>query len=776
MAARPWLPLVLVALTTPLLISSAQANEGQWKPAQIPEIHDRAQRAGLELSAEQLWSESGGGLMRAAVNFGGCTAAFISSEGLISTNHHCAYGALQANSSVEHDYLKDGFLAAKRTDELPATGKTVRILDTITDVTEQVQAKLAGVSEDRARARAFDQVRTELVDACEAKPHRACQLASFFGSSRFELHEYVELLDVRLVYAPPSAIGEYGGETDNWMWPRHTGDFSLLRVYVGPNGEPAAYSPDNRPYQPVQFLQPSPEGVNPSDFVAILGYPGHTDRYMWGAELERHFDKWLPMRAQLYAEWIAILDAGTARDQAVGIKVAALAKSLANRRKNAAGKIAGLERLNLVQTRLSEDQRLTMQGEEVTNIIEELGAISAARSERAAWAFLLENLSAGPRSLVIARELDTWAQQQGKPEAERKPGYRERDRNKLWTRLEQLAKDYDPQVDLELLASFLAHADALEGRRIAGFDALLGKAKGAGLDNREPYLAAAKAALAGSSLADPIALRKLFDDPKPSAKSKDPMLALTRALAKDVATLAQLDEAERGRLLVVEPRYFDLVAKLRGQPLHPDANSTLRFSFATIQGYTKWDGSEQQPQTTLAGAVAKHQDAGDFDLPDEVLAKASSAPSSRWADRDLDDVPIAFLADGDTTGGNSGSPVVDAKGRLIGFNFDRVWENVSGDYAWRPDQSRNVISDIRYLYWILDEVVDGQHLLVELGVADYQPPTRVDEQLGGQQEPQPANPPARGCGCMVEPTTPLGIGSLLVFGLALVSLRRRRSS
>jgi MYXO-CTERM domain-containing protein len=276
-------------------------------------------------------------------------------------------------------------------------------------------------------------------------------------------------------------------------------------------------------------------------------------------------------------------------------------------------------------------------------------------------------------------------------------------------------------------------------------------------------------------LADPVALRKLFDDPKAIGKSKDPMLALTRALAKDLAALTELDEAERGRLLVVEPRYFELVAKLRGQPLYPDANSTLRFSFASVQGYEKWDGSEQTPQTVLAGAVAKHQDAGEFDLPDEVLAKASTAPTSRWADADLGDVPIAFLADGDTTGGNSGSPVVDAQGRLIGFNFDRVWENVSGDYAWRPDQSRNVISDARYLYWMLDEVVDGKHLLAELGVADYQPPPRVEERASGQAEPQPAAPPARGCGCVVEPGAPLGVGAtLLLFGLGLV--RRREGS
>ena len=782
---RLLLPLSLLVLVG--VVPPAAANEGQWKPGQIAEIHDRAKQAGLELSADQIWTEGGqpggpagpSGLLRAAVNIGGCTAGLISDQGLMSTNHHCAYGSLQANSTVEHNYLADGFLAKTLAEELPAPGKTVRILDGITDVTEQVQARLAGIEDDAARAHTFDKLRNELVDACEAaKPHRSCQLAGFFGGTRYELHEYLELLDVRLVYAPPSAIGEYGGETDNWMWPRHTGDFSLLRAYVGPDGEPAAHSPDNVPYKPAQFFVPSPEGVDEGDFVAVLGYPGHTDRYLWGAELERHFSQWLPMRVALYAEWIAILEAGKQRDEAVGIKVAALQKSLANRHKNAAGKVAGLERINLVETRKAEDKRLLAKGDAAKATIDALAEISAARAERAQWAFLLESLGYAPRSLVIARELTVWAEQRSKPDVERKAGYRDRDRDKLWSRLEQYAKDYDPQVDVELLASFLAHADQLEGRRIAGFDALLGPAKGAGLADREPYRVAAEAALKGSSLADATALRGLFDDPAKLRKTKDPMLALARSLAADVEALSVLADADRGRMLVVEPQYFDLLAGLRGKPLYSDANSTLRFSFAKVQAYTKWDGEAQDPQTTLAGAVAKHTGEGEFDLPDAVLAKAESSKASRWVDAELGDVPVAFLADGDTTGGNSGSPVIDAKGRLIGFNFDRVWENVSGDYAWRPEQSRNIISDARYLYWMLEEIDGAEHLLTELGVAGWEPPPPAPAQTEGNdiESLKPKDPGQRGCGCVVgEGEQDRGLGWLGLVGLVgLVGLRRRR--
>lgn len=796
-------PLCLACVCAPILLttSTAVAIEGQWKPGQIAEIHPDAAKLGLELGAEQLWNEAGdertGGLLRAVVNFGGCSAAFISADGLIATNHHCAYGSLQANSTVEHDYLEDGFLAATRADELSAPGKTIKLLHGVSDVTQQVRARVSEAPDDLARANAYDAIATELVDACEAAAEsRHCRVAGFFGQSRFELHEYIELRDVRLVYAPPSAIGEYGGETDNWMWPRHTGDFSLLRAYVGPDGSPAAHAPDNVPYKPAQWLRPSTDDVDPGDFVAVLGYPGVTDRYMWAAELERHEQQLLPMRVRSYGEWIDILEAAKQRDAAAGIKVAALAKSLANRHKNAAGKIAGLERLNFTATRTAEDARLLGQ-EAAKPTLEALASITAARREREAKAFLLDHLSAAPRSLVIARDLVTWSQQRQKPDTERQSGYRDRDKDRVWNRLTQAAKDYDAQVDVELLASFLAYADMLApDQRIAGFDAILGAAKGAGgmPDKRDgasgppqPYLDAAKSALEGTALADATALAKMFEQPKQVERSKDPMIVLARALVDDLQELSRVKNSERGRLLELEPHYFELVSTFRGSNHYADANGTLRASFATIQGYKKWDDEAQVPQTVLAEAVAKHKDAGEFDLPDAVLAKAKSASASRWIDQDLGDVPIAFLADGDTTGGNSGSPVIDGKGQLIGFNFDRVWETVSGDYVWRSIQSRNIISDIRFLYWMLDEVAGAKHLLDELGVAGFQPPPPEPKPEVDASKPADAakgdtagkrGSASASCVCSVDEPSRTGSSlGLLVLGLLGLGrqARRRRS-
>ena len=793
MSRVPALPLV-ACLALPLLLTSspAAAGEGQWKPEQLAHVEAMAKKAGLELTPAQLWDPAGdersGGLLRASINLNGCSAAFISEQGLIATNHHCAYGALQANSSVEHDYLEDGFLAADHGEELRAEGRTVKLLRGIRDVTEEVRPVLAAAKDDLARAKAYDRVRNELVDACEdAGEFHSCRVASFFNNTRFELHEYIELRDLRLVYAPPAAIGEYGGETDNWMWPRHTGDFALLRAYAGPDNQPADYAEANQPYAPGQWLRPSPEGVDPGDYVGILGYPGKTERYLWSAEVARHHEQWLSMRVMIYGEWIEILERAKERDAAVEIKVAAFKKSLANRHKNAAGKIAGLDRLNFSAGRVDEDSRLRGGSEAAAATVDALEAITTARRERAGRQFLLDNLRYAPRSLAIARTLATWAQQRAvTDDLERKAGYRDRDRERIVHRLEGWAKDYDAQVDVEMLASFLAYADGLDAERIRGFDEIMGPAKGSGGMGPKrdgvsgpppPYLDAAKAALEGTALTDASTFEALLDTPARIEASADPMLALARDLIVELDALAEIKDRERGRLLELTPVYFELLSKLRTKPAYSDANGTLRVSHSTIQGYLKWNEEEQEPQTTLAGAVAKHRGGGDFDLPEAVLAAAESSGASRWADQDIGDVPIAFLTDGDTTGGNSGSPVIDAKGRLIGFNFDRVWENVAGDYVWRRSQSRNISVDIRYLYWMLEAVAGADHLLAELGVADYVVPAATTTSAAkGDDAPGPKTPelaPRSGCGCATQDSPGGGLLGFALLGLAALGLRRR---
>ncbi|MCA8966422.1 MAG: S46 family peptidase, partial [Planctomycetes bacterium] len=309
-----------LALLPALAPAPARADEGQWMPEQIAGLdHAALARRGLELRPEELWDPAQSrGLLRAAINFGGCSASFISAEGLVITNHHCAYGALQALSTVDRDLLKDGFLARSRAEELAAPGRRISVVERIDDVTAEVRAAADAAADDRARALAVQRKTRELVAACDAEaPGRRCEVASFFGGSQFRRFAYLELEDVRLVYAPPSAIGEFGGEVDNWMWPRHTGDFTILRAYVGPDQKPRPHADDNVPYRPDTFLKVAAEGAAPGDLVAILGYPGRTTRYLPLPELERHLDQVLPAKIALYGEWVALLEELGAADPKV---------------------------------------------------------------------------------------------------------------------------------------------------------------------------------------------------------------------------------------------------------------------------------------------------------------------------------------------------------------------------------------------------------------------------------------------------------------------------
>lgn len=701
----------LVALLAVGIHAPGHADEGQWMPKQIPELpHPKLQELGLRLDPSALWNPSDGGLMRAVVNLSGCSAGFLSSKGLIATNHHCAYGAIQANSSVEHDYLKDGFLAATLADELSAPGSTARVLEATEDVSAAIRAIAEAEPDPAKRARAVDMERSRLVEACEKdNPGRSCQVAEFYNGHEYQLLRYLELLDVRLVYAPPSSIGNYGGETDNWMWPRHTGDFSLVRAYVAPDGKPAAFSKDNVPYVPERHFELGPEGVGPGDFVAILGYPGRTERYLPAPEAERQLEQFLPARVALYGEWIGILERMGAADAAVRIKVAAKLKGLQNRHKNAMGMIDGIRRNGLLDKRKAEDAALAAwaaeQGpkqQEHAGVLESLRKLGEGRRATFERDFVVDNLGTGPNLLPLAIDLVRRARERAKPDLERRGPYQDRGAEKLWSRQESRLKDYDAGVDQALMEALFRRAEALPAE--LRFTTL-------GVAEIPRLLRATK-------LTDPAVVKAAFDaaDAEALARSRDPMLVLANELVTAIEAREEQEDRERGEMMVLGPRYFEMLKAVRGGPVYPDANGTLRLSYATVQGYAPRDGLVATPQTVLAGQLAKHTGVEPFDLPQAVRDAAPRAAQTYWADPALGDVPVAMLANGDTTGGNSGSPVIDGQGRFIGLNFDRVWENIAGDYGWAVGRSRNIIVDVRYLLWVLDDVTDAGALLEELGV------------------------------------------------------------
>jgi hypothetical protein len=755
------------------LATRVAADEGQWTPAQIAELDRRhLQALGLELAPSELWNDKGG-LMRAAVNLSGCSAAFVSERGLIATNHHCAYRALQAQSSPENDILKLGFLARKLEQELPAKGYTVQVLNTVRDVTQQVLAAAGAASDDRARQRAIERTRKSLVLECEKKdPALRCNVASFQLGSRFELLETVELRDVRLVWAPPSAIGEYGGEVDNWMWPRHTGDFALLRAYVGPDGKSAEHSSENRPYQPKVQLKIGASGVHPGDFVGVIGFPGQTKRHLPRSEVERQVDQVLPALIELYGDWLAILGRAKSRNKATAIKVAALDKSLANRHKNARGMLEGIRRMRLLDRRTREERRLEEWAKEPdrrphARALTELAALAERRRQGFARAFVLEQLSRGPNLLGVAIDLVRRARERAKPELEREEAYMERGATLLWKLQERRLRDHDPRVDAELLGALIARAKRLPaGQRIQA------------LENLAP--AGLEARFRASKLSDPALVKRLFDGPAADLeRSADPVIVLARALVTEI----EADESERDEHSGLEsragPLYFEMLKSVRGGPVYPDANATLRLSYGTVKGYDPIDGMSARPQTTLRGAIDKHTGAPPFSLPQPVIDAAPAARDSYWADAELGDLPLCFLSNLDTTGGNSGSPVINGKGELVGLNFDRVWENIAGDFAYSMERSRNISVDVRFMLWLLDRVDKAGALMVELGAAEYRSAPVQRSRAGALRKPSGApaeEKPARsGCSCELSRSRHThGTAALCALALALAARRRRR--
>jgi len=734
---------VAIALGLGLALAAgrgAYGVEGKWTPEQVLE-HDPKWLAGLglELPPSALWSREGSGLLDAAVKIGGCSAGFISPEGLLITNHHCAFAILQQHSTPAVDLITRGFLAKDRRAELAGEGARVAVPHRFTDVTAEVEATAAAAgNDDLARFRAIERKGKELVAACEKAPNRRCELAAYDGGVRYALVESLEFPDVRLVYAPPKAVGDFGGEVDNWSWPRHAGDFALLRVYAGPGGRPAPRAAANVPYRPPHHFPVSTAGAAAGSFVMLAGYPGVTFRSLTAAEMRERAERYFPQRASLYHAWIDRMSADSAHDDTARIALANRIKTLENIEKNARGQVAGIARGRLLEKKEEAEREVLAWAGHQPDAGAAAGggnrAAVAAHGElerrvaerRATWQrdFLLGEAHNGPKPLDLALTLVRWAGERAKPDLEREPAYQERNRERLAESLRLDQKQLHAATDAALFADLLSRFASLpDGSRVPAVDQLLAS-RGAGARDRGSLVRPATELLAATRVTDLGERTRMFAESADALRARhDPLLDFAFAFDAELLALKERDDRARGAVSRLRPRWQRAVIAHAGRPVAPDANGTLRVSFARVEGYSPREGVVMQPQTTLAGLVKKHTGKDPFDAPADLLAAAPAAPASRFADPVAKDVPVDFLADADTTGGNSGSPVVDGRGRLVGVNFDRVWENVACDFGYDPAVARNVSVDVRYLLWTL-EALHGKAargLLTELGAP---PPPR----------------------------------------------------
>ena len=721
----------LVAFALHALLCAAgaptRADEGMWPPDQLGVLDWPALQArGLALDPADLWNDENGGLLRAVVNLEGCSAGFVSPEGLIASNHHCVYDAIQEHATAERNLIDLGYAAATRAAELPAKNARVLVLERIEDMTPRVAAAAdASGADDLARTKAIERTTKELIAACEKEPGFRCSVGADWGGLRYVLHGSREIRDVRLVYAPPDGVGEFGGEVDNWMWPRHTGDFAFVRAYVAPDGSPAPYAETNVPYRPKRWFTVSTAGVRPGDLVMVAGYPGRTQRYLPATAVERDLTWWYPRREEVFGDWIGILELAARADAETAVRVAGTVKSLANSRKNAEGMIAGIARNGVLPKRRAEEAELRAwiaadpaRTARFAGVLDELDAVYARERATREKDFLLRLI---PRAGVVpgsASTISRWAREQAKPDLDREPGYQERDRARILSALERDQQDLAPEAERRVLAYLLERALELPpDQRIAAVDRLLAPALAPGADRAAVLDGFTKQLYAGTTLTDLKRRVALFGaDRTVLEASRDPAIGLALALEPERLEMEAREKTTAGALARLRPKHAELLIAWRGGRVYPDANGTLRVAFGTVKGYSPREAVTMAPQTTLAGLLAKNTGKAPFDAPAMLVAAANRKDFGPWTQPDLASVPVNFLSDSDTTGGNSGSPVLNGTGQLVGLNFDRVFENVAGDYGWNPLYSRNVMVDVRYILWMLDRVAGATPLLVELGV------------------------------------------------------------
>ncbi len=719
-----WLALVLAPLP-------AAGDEGMWRPRQLPELAQELRDLGLEIDPASL-SDLMDHPMNAVISLGGCTASFVSAEGLALTNHHCAYGALQYNSTEQENLMEAGFLAADRAAERPA-GPGSRILVTVevTDVTERIDAAVPPGAGGRARYQAIEDEQKALVASCEEDAGHRCEVYSYHGGLEYELIKQLEIKDVRLVYAPSAAIGIYGGEIDNWMWPRHTGDWAFYRAYVSPAGEPAEYAPENVPYRPRHFLRVARRGLAPGDLVMVVGYPGTTNRYRLASEVESQFEWDYPVRKRLFEEWRQTLDEAAPAGSDAGIKYGSLMRGLDNAIKNFGGMIDGYAKTDVLERRrqLEEALRAWIEADperrgRYLSTLEEMEALVAEAVGHRERDLYYSYLARRGEMMRTATALYRLSRERQKPDLEREPGYQERDLERLKESLTRLERTYDPAVDRAFWRDFILHyASTPADQHVAAYDRWFGIEGGsvdeAALDAKleEMY--------ARTGLGDTATRLAWMERPPAEFEaSEDPFIRLAVALYESDLRLEEEAKALAGRNEEVRPRYMAaIIAYLesQGRPIYPDANGTLRVTYGTVDGYRARDAVVYEPFTTLEGIVEKHTGEDPFDAPEAQLALIADKTWGDYLDERLGSVPVNFLSTVDTTGGNSGSATLDGRGELVGLLFDGNWESIISDWDFNPERTRSIHVDARYMLWVMEHLDGAGRLLEEMGAAASRP-------------------------------------------------------
>ena len=711
-----------------LLSATAFADEGMWMPQQIPELASRLSAMGFQ-GDPQAFADLTGQPMGAIVSLGGCSASFVSPDGLIVTNNHCVQGALQYNSKPEHNLMVDGYLAKTRADELWAgPGSRVFVTVSVKDVTEDIAGKIDPKTTDRKRFDVVDQRVKAKTAECE-KGGLRCTVSAFFeGLKWFEIAQ-LEIQDVRLVYAPAAGIGNFGGETDNWQWPRHTGDWSFYRAYVSKDGKPVPFAKENVPYNPKHWLKISAAGASPGDLVFVAGYPGRTYRLNAFDEVKETVDWNLPRSIQRATDRIAILEKLGKDDKETALHVAQAIRGLNNGLTKNKGVLQGMVKGGLLsdKERMEKDFVKWIDADAVrraryADVIPAIDAIVAERAKtRERDALLTEMPGVMSSSLGSAQTLYRFSVEKAKKDADRDPAFQERNWSRIREAQERAQRTLDPKADRALMRYALVDVARLpQGQRIDVLDKEIGLKPGmADADAGHAIDAWLDKLFAGTKLyAKDFRMSLLDKSTAEIVATKDSMVALAAALFPIQEANREKGKERSGALYRLGPRYAEALLAKNGGLVSPDANSTLRVTYGKVLGVPARDGLLYAPQTTLAGVVEKATGQGEFNAPKaelDAIKALRAGKATPYLDPKLNDVPVNFLSTVDTTGGNSGSATLNARGELCGLLFDGTFDTVASDYLFDAVRTRSIHVDSRYMLWTMSEVDGATNLLKEIG-------------------------------------------------------------
>ncbi len=704
---------------------------GMWMPAQLGAQADTLKKVGFTIDPAALTKPTEFPL-GAIVFLGGCSASFVSPDGLIVTNHHCVTGALQFNSKPDQNLLTDGYLAKTRAEEKSA-GPAARVFVTqaFKDVTKDMRDGLEGIKDDLQRYQSIEDRQKKLVAECEkGREGVRCSVVSYFGAGQFTLIEQLEIRDVRLVYAPPEGIGNFGGETDNWRWPRHGGDFAFYRAYVSKDGKPADFAEGNVPYRPPHVLRLAKKPLAPNDAVLVAGYPGRTNRLTTAAEVKEAVEYDQPYTIDFCQAYLAELEKIAKTDKDLAIKAETFIRGLANWLTNTKGQLEGLTKDGLLAKKVEAETELEKwiaaapeRKAKYDGAVSKVSKVFLdSRKSREADNAVRELLRM-VRLFSAAQTIVRNAEERAKADAQRDPDFQERNQKRLEQGIVQLSKSYSPVLDKAMLKLVVARELKLPAEKRAGIaEALLGKPKDP--KAAQPYAQAdidkaVDELYAKATLGDEATRVKLLTKGTTAElkNSKDPIIKLALALRPKTKAYEERGKRLSAAMALVRPLYVEALREKAGGILAPDANATLRVTYGTVRGYSPKPGAPvYYPFTTLSEMVKKHTGKGEFDAPKALLDAAAKKKLGPYVDPSLGDVPVDFLADLDITGGNSGSATLNARGELVGLAFDGNYESMASDWVFMPSITRSIHVDLRFMLWVMDAVSGADNLLKEMGV------------------------------------------------------------